>query len=470
MKKTFIFTLILLVLLLAGIYVGGIYAGHNYFLPHTYVNGVDVGYKQADEIADALVPHDTSLTIYGRGSEETIDMADFGYKNTLDKSADMLIRDQDQFAWPRTLFQDTVINDAYTISYNEQGLENTVDKLQMLQPSNFSEPKDAVFTRGEDGHYTIIPEDDGNMPYPEKVYAAIKEAVDAGLHEVHVDSDEFYHKAAVRRDDPELVEKLELVQSLKEQEIRVNMIGAEEVLDTFALLDMTYKDEDGNIVVIEEKLDEYIQYLEDTYEDFKQAQPFYTHDGRRIMVGGNVDDGIGYAMDTYGFLLDNDSTWVVIRNAIQSGESQTVDAVWLNEAWDRNTRNGNIGDTYIEISIDEQHMWAFWDGELLIDDDIVTGLYADPAKRSPTGLFRIWDKSSPATLSGEMAGEAWESHVDFWMGITWTGVGLHNAPWRSAFGGDIYMWNGSHGCLNFTYDTAEVLYTTYGFGAPVIIY
>ena len=49
-------------------------------------------------------------------------------------------------------------------------------------------------------------------------------------------------------------------------------------------------------------------------------------------------------------------------------------------------------------------------------------------------------------------------------------MGFHNAPWRSAFGGDIYLTNGSHGCINLSYEKADELYSLCNVGDVVIIH
>ena len=38
------------------------------------------------------------------------------------------------------------------------------------------------------------------------------------------------------------------------------------------------------------------------------------------------------------------------------------------------------------------------------------------------------------------------------------GEGLHDATWRSSFGGTIYKNSGSHGCVNLPLKTAEQVY------------
>ena len=50
------------------------------------------------------------------------------------------------------------------------------------------------------------------------------------------------------------------------------------------------------------------------------------------------------------------------------------------------------------------------------------------------------------------------------------GQGLHDATWRSSFGGDIYLTNGSHGCVNLPYDTADKIYNNIEAGVAIILY
>ena len=49
-------------------------------------------------------------------------------------------------------------------------------------------------------------------------------------------------------------------------------------------------------------------------------------------------------------------------------------------------------------------------------------------------------------------------------------VGLHDASWRTEFGGDIYQWEGSHGCVNMPYEQALVIYSNIDVGTPVVVY
>ena len=49
--------------------------------------------------------------------------------------------------------------------------------------------------------------------------------------------------------------------------------------------------------------------------------------------------------------------------------------------------------------------------------------------------------------------------------------GIHDAyRWRTKYGGDIYQWNGSHGCVNAPLEVAQTLYERVEMGTPVIVY
>ena len=46
--------------------------------------------------------------------------------------------------------------------------------------------------------------------------------------------------------------------------------------------------------------------------------------------------------------------------------------------------------------------------------------------------------------------------------------GFHDASWRSKFGGTIYQYSGSHGCINLPVDKAKLLYEKVYKGMPVL--
>ena len=74
-------------------------------------------------------------------------------------------------------------------------------------------------------------------------------------------------------------------------------------------------------------------------------------------------------------------------------------------------------------------------------------------------------KQRNATLKGEN----YSTPVSYWMPFN-GGIGLHDAYWRSSFGGTIYKTNGSHGCINLPPAVAKTIYENISAGTAVLCY
>lgn len=63
----------------------------------------------------------------------------------------------------------------------------------------------------------------------------------------------------------------------------------------------------------------------------------------------------------------------------------------------------------------------------------------------------------------------YETDVDYWMPFNGD-IGIHDMTERGAFGGDIYINNGSHGCINTPYDAAKQIYNIVSAGTKVVVW
>lgn len=124
----------------------------------------------------------------------------------------------------------------------------------------------------------------------------------------------------------------------------------------------------------------------------------------------------------------------------------------------------NLGNTYVEVSIDNQHLWYYENGSLVLDCAIVTGTKGK--NDTPIGCYYITEKINGKYLTGP----GYKTWVNRWMRITDRGHGLHDANWRSSFGGSIFTYDGSHGCINMPNEKAANLYEKVSVGTIVLIY
>lgn len=121
------------------------------------------------------------------------------------------------------------------------------------------------------------------------------------------------------------------------------------------------------------------------------------------------------------------------------------------------------GGTYVEVSIDHQHLWAFKNGKMFVSTSVVTGNQGD--SDTPKGYFYIQNK----VRSTYLVGPTWYNYVDYWVPF-YGAYGLHDSSWRSAYGGTIYQGDGSHGCVNTPKASMGEIFNNLPVGTPVIIY
>lgn len=129
----------------------------------------------------------------------------------------------------------------------------------------------------------------------------------------------------------------------------------------------------------------------------------------------------------------------------------------------------------MEVDLSQQHMWYVADGNVVLETDVVTG-EPIPEKITPEGVYSILEKKRDKILVGEpnpsIGDPGYQTHVNYWMRVTWTGIGFHDATWQAKFGGSLNTIKGvgSHGCINMSLDQASALYSLIEMGTPVIIH
>lgn len=160
---------------------------------------------------------------------------------------------------------------------------------------------------------------------------------------------------------------------------------------------------------------------------------------------------------TFGKRLDWDREEKVLHDAILTGES-LINRTPALLGYD------SFSNSYVEVSIEDQHVWHYVDSELCCEPDCVTG--TKNRHDTPTGVYYVSERIPGKYLTGE----DYKTWVNQWMRLTNSGIGLHDAYWRNKFGGEIYMSNGSHGCINLPPTYAKNLFSELTNGYPVIIY
>ena len=469
MKTNAVFLGIILLLVGLTVYLFILFPS-THFNQGVIINGLDVSRMSLSKAARLLEQKslpELKLTVLGREGE-TLQVdgedVDFGYAGRSMKEALKTIR-KDQGFWS-SLGSDESRELEIQPSINTNKLKRLL-KGSAIAKADPVEPKDAYISRGEDNGFVIVPEVKGNELVSDDWMAYVEETVleklDSRQTEITVTiPDDFYVNTALPADDENLLETLNRLNEVAYHSLSVDMTG---VTEKIYLKDVAVIGLDGRYTISEDLLRQRVHQLALDYDTMGCDRTIVLPDHRKITMKGS------YEVDTYGFDLNEDQTYEILLNALNENKKK-VKAKYYTIGQTR-TDDGSldIGGDYIFVDINRQKLYAVLDGKLLLSSDLVSGLESDPDRRTPYGIYGIWKMDTACSLVGtEANGTAWDSYVNYWMATDFHGNGLHDAVWREQFGKDIYKTDGSHGCVNLPYETAQLLYYNYNEGSPVLIY
>lgn len=148
-------------------------------------------------------------------------------------------------------------------------------------------------------------------------------------------------------------------------------------------------------------------------------------------------------------------------------DCQTPDGVWVDENGVPKTRSNPYGHTCVEVDITNQTVYLYEGERLVLETPCVTGYKG--VHDTTVGDWAVRYKERDTYLDGP----TWHSYVNYWMPFH-GGMGLHDATWRGwgpeNFGGQIYVTDGSHGCVNLPHAAAETIFGYAYTGMPVHVH
>lgn len=197
----------------------------------------------------------------------------------------------------------------------------------------------------------------------------------------------------------------------------------------------------------DEFYEEFLDSIDHVYDTSGKTVDFKTHTGKVIQIKYN----------TYGEHLWHDKETEFIKEAIKEKKS-IEDRVPYTYGFD------DLNGTYIEVDKTNQHVYHYIKNKLCCDSPCVTGTKG--VHDTPTGVFYV----SECVPGKYLVGDTYRTWVNRWMRLTNTGVGFHDASWRGSFGGQIYISNGSHGCINLPSSYAYSLFDEIEPGIAVFVY
>lgn len=447
--------LLSIVFLLAICYFIGVSYYKDHFFNNTMINGIDCSNKSLEDTLSLIRQKAESyvLTLEQRNDvEEQIYGTNIDLDISFGSQLEVLLKNQSPYSWLSKNRQMQTYEFEKCVTYNEEKLTNQINQLNCFQKDFIIEPQNAKISEYKPTGYEIIKEKPGTLLSKLAVTKYIKEAIINFDQTINLDEKQCYIEPKIYSDDSTLKLILDTLNLYTSTKLTYKFGDKTEVLDGSIIHSWLSIDSKNNVILDEAKVKEYVDYIGKNYNSFGRVRKFKTSYNKTVTVKGG----------DYGWWLNRGAEQVEIINAIYNGLQEVKTPNYYQTAMQYGP--DDIGDTYVEINLSAQHLFFYLNGKLLIESDFVSGCVMND-HMTPVGTYGITYKEKDATL----VGEDYETPVKYWMPFNGN-VGLHDASWRSNFGGEIFLTNGSHGCINLPPNVAKTIYENIKKGIPVICY
>ncbi len=525
-KRTVLIVLCVLVGILAVAYIGMSIFFMSHFGFNTQIGGIDCSFKSVDEVTSLIETGAKSyeLTIYERTADEATQVAsassstasssssstgsdsssssdsassqgtttttsadstssssstattgvtgshtetiagssvDFAYKGG-SAEVQSLLDSQNAFAWVARLFAKDDGSATLTFEYDQTKLQEHMKTLACMDNTNAVAPKDA-YPEFNGTNYVVHNEVPGNTVDTEKAQQAIVDALTHGEPELDLSSAGCYFSPSVLSNNADLQERVKLLDKYVPFALTYTFTdGSTELLDGATIFDWLTINDDGSYTVDDDQISSWVEDFASRHNTVGHERTFTSVDGNTYTVSGG----------TYGWSVDQDAEIESIKSMLESKQSETREPHWATQAAssDATGTQPDWGSTYIDLNLTAQHVYYVKDGQKVFEADVVTGM-PTAERQTPAGVYYVMEKMRNKTLKGEMTAAGvpeYETPVSYWMRMTNSGVGFHDATWQSSFGGDAYKTRGSHGCINMSMSDVAELYDLVETGCPIV--
>ena len=454
--------------------IGGIIAGlvivylaiSVFFMSHFYINtqinGKNFSGKNAAAVENYIKNQvaDYKLTIVEQNNmTDAIEGSDISLVYKENSDIEDALKKQNAFLWPQAFFSKSSAEVTIEVGYDEAALESKIESVQALNQEQ-TDPQSA-YPKYDGNSFVVEPEVYGTKVDVDTFKAKVKDAITNFKSELNMMDEKCYAMPKYTSESPEVQKACDAMNNYLKASITYKMTNQDVVVNKDLISGWVTYDEDMNATLDESKVKEWLREFGKTYDTVGTTRSITTPGGKTVDVSGG----------TYGWSVDEAAELTALVDSIKKGEVAEKEPAYAQTAATHDAQDW--GTTYLEVDIPAQHMWYVVNGAVQLETDVVTGL-PTPERETPTGVYSILEMKKDKVLTGTIDPSTgkpiYQTPVAYWMRVTWTGVGFHDATWNPSFGGSRYQTNGSHGCVNTPLDAVATIYNNIEINTPIVVY
>lgn len=482
-----IVTLVLVIGIILGIHI--YYAGRWY--ANTWIGDRDVSgmtYEESRELMENVYQNYQLEILARNDGSQTITKEQIRYQVDIQNSLQEQYDKQHETLPFFSLGTKKQIAVTLNASYDADKLYELLDQSDLHKGSDtypVSKPKDAKVVFSKEQKYLVIQKEDlGNTLNFDNFVQAVEDSLFSGREKLDLNDEEthpdVYVKPEIYATEPELQNKVDacnpVILRWLTWKIDDNIKETVEPEQIYAWCSYA----DGKVTFKKKKIENWIEKLCLKYKTVGTTRTFKNHAGKKIRVAGG----------DYGWQLSYDSMLNQLMNVLKKEIDPALQKTYMenpgaeeqkaltftktpkydNTAYRHNTEDKSADwDTknFTEISLSDQKIYVWRKGKVVFTCKTISGR---PVKdrQTRTGAYFIKEHQTHRVLKGD----DYETPVDNWVRITWTGTGFHGAPWQpwSRWSKTLYKTRGSHGCLNLSTSDSKKIYDLTKYREMVFIY
>lgn len=454
-KRIIIVSLVILLLVVSFYSFKSIHYAER-LLPKTKINSINVGgltLDQANKKINAELMEAPFEIHLGNTMWKQIKRSEFGWQTDNLAELNKIKQNQKPFAWGIT----SLLGNQHDLpkTYDQTKVNQLVENLGavLLQTNATRVPTQNATVEWQEDKFEIVPEKQGDTFDIEAVKTALKEYLEEGKE--LLDAEDYYAQPILTKEDRVLKELKDKMNQLAKVQAAYIIGGKQVTIPSSELSSWLTTNEKAEVLLKQDKVTAFVTKLNEEYNTIENPTPF------KSTLRGTVSVPVGI----YNWSIDIPAEVEGLSNQILKGENFNRVPIVTSEVEQVQT---SIEGTYVEVDLQNQHMWYYKDGKLQFETDIVSG---KPSTPTPPGINYVRSKSTDQVLRGlNEDGSKYASPVRYWLPIDYTGVGIHDSDWQYAYGGDLWLYRGSHGCINTPPAKMDELYPMLEVGTPVLVF
>lgn len=458
MNKLFKYS-VLTIAVLVLIYFGGLIFFLDRFTFSTRLGNISlVGLTPAQaeiKIAESL--NKRTLSVEENGEKLTdMRLGDLGATYDVTQVIKEAYAQEDPALWPFSLFLPNELSlTTEMVSADVETAQMTLETHGIHNGEREAAIPAKVVYNEQDG-YTVEPEIIGTQI--DGVLLAKNMAVALSQNKRKLAVESSYSHGDVTADGEKVQSFMKMIEQTINNSITLLVAGDEITIPAKTIESWIEFDDNNELYVNPEKVGIYLSELNEQYSTFDKVRQVETP----IQGLVSVPPGI------LGWQIDVDQETVnIIRDVHAAVPVKREPAIYSTGGVPN--QKDDIGSTYVLVDVSYQVMWLVENNQITIETPIVTG---QPGAETIPGAGAIIEMLSGTNLVGynQFYRQDYSVPVHYWLRFDHQSQGLHDASWQSAYGGDVWTYSGSLGCVNTPLAAVEYIYHHVEYGTPVLVF